>query len=394
MSELQAVLRRCQEVFEHEYLDGQTDLIYDYRTSLDHEHRFDHLPTPEEIARRFPNACGWASGMEDSMLNNPIALSMYLDAGDAEMAYRMYRGMKLCGTVSGVPGMVVRSVHPGDGRSWFPEASRDQYTHYVYGLWEYYRSPLADETARGEIRELLAAAADHCEKYVTKENDYTLPRADFDPVRSPVCKMWEVEPHEAARLPMIYAAAYDVTGDRHYFELYRRYAEEAGRAGNALECMNYNSFALLQMLLSCLLIHAVEQDETVRALYLENMREIYRYSFFNLLRAANWKRTADLYLAPMDWHQNSYCRVYPGCRHVIPQLADDVKLAYQTMREIGEVLLIALMMPDALREVSGAHRRNFRFVLDGFAPERYFFAEGTFFPAAAYFKARRLGIEL
>ena len=394
MTDLAELMRRCLAVFESEYLDDGTNLVYDYRTSLDHEHRFDHLPTPEEVAKRLPNPCSWGSGMENSMINTPIALSMYLDAGNAEMACRMYRGLKLCGTITGVPGALVRSVHPGDGQSWFPEASRDQYTHYVYGLWEYYRSPCSDATARAEIRELLTAVARHCEKYVTEENDYTLPRADFDPVRSPVCKMWEVEPHEAARLPMIYLAAYDVSGDRHWFELYRRYAETAGKAGTHLECMNYNSFALLQMLLSCLVIYHVEKDAAIRALYLENMREIYRYSFFDLLRAANWKRSADLYLAPMDWHQNSYCRVYPGCRHVIPQLADDVKTAYQVMREIGEVPLIALMLPEEIREVSGVLRRVFRFVLEGFEPERYCFAEGTFFPVAACFKARKLGVEL
>ena len=247
MSDLQSVLLRCQEVFEHEYLDGRTDLVYDYRTSLDHEHRFDHLPTPEEIARRFPNACGWASGMEDSMLNNPIALSMYLDAGDAEMAYRMYRGMKLCGTVSGVPGMVVRSVHPGDGKSFFPESSRDQYTHYVHGLWEYYHSPFSDATAREEIRKLLTEVADFCEKHVTPENDYTLPRADFDPVRTAVCKMWETGAHEAARLPMFYMAAYDVSKDKHYLELCLRYAADAAEQSNRLEPGVYKSFAVMQI---------------------------------------------------------------------------------------------------------------------------------------------------
>ena len=392
MNDFDDLFRRCLAVFEAEYLDDGTNLVYDYRTSLDHEHRFDHLPTPDEVAKRLPNPCSWGSGMENSMINTPVALSMYLDAGNAEMAHRMYLGLKLCGTVAQVPGALVRSVHPGDGGSFFPEASRDQYTHYVYGLWEYYHSEFADAQSRAEIRELLAAVADHCEKYVTPENDYTLPRADFDPVKSPVCKLWDVEPHEAARLPMFYAAAFDVTGDRHYFELYRRYAETAGKAGNNLECMNYNSFALFQMLLSCLLIRRVEQDAGLRALYLENMREIYRYSFFNLLRAANWRRSAELYLAPPDWHRNSECRVYPGCRHVIPQLPDDVKIAYQVMREIGEVMLIALMLPREIREVSGAHRRNFHFAMKDFEPEKYFFSEGTFFPAAAYFKARRLGL--
>lgn len=391
---MKQLIDRCQKVFENEYLSSKTNLVYDYRTSLEHEHRFDTLPTVEEVAKRLPNPCSWGSGMENGMINTPIALSMYIDAGNKVMAERMYQGLKLCGTVTGVPGALVRSVHPGDGKSWFPEASRDQYTHYVYSLWEYYHSGMADEAVKEEIRGLLSAVADHCEKYITPENNYTLPRADFDPVRSPVCQLWEVEPHEAARLPMFYAAAYDVTGNMHYFKMYRKYAVEAGNAGNNLECMNYNSFALLQMLLSCLLIYKVEKDPAIKALYLENMREIDRYSYFDLLRASNWKRTNNIYLAPMDWHMNSYCRVYPICRHVIPKHAEDIQIAYQVMREINEVLLMALMMPEEIRCISPAHRRNYRFVLDGFEPEKYYFAEGTFFPCAVWYKAARLGISL
>ena len=391
---MQQLIDRCLKVFENEYLADTTNLVYDYRNTLDHDHRWDALPTPEEVAKRLPNPCSWGSGMENGMINTPIALSMYIDAGNEAMAYRMYQGLKLCGTITGVPGALVRSVHPGDGKSWFPEASRDQYTHYVYSLWEYYHSTMASEEVKAEIRELLSDVADHCEKYITKETNYTLPRADFDPVQSPVCQLWEVEPHEAARLPMFYLAAYDVTGNEHYFEMYRKYAVEAGNAGNNLECMNYNSFALLQMHLSCLLIYTVEKDPAIRELYLENMREIQRYGYYDLLRASNWRRTNDIYLAPMDWHLNSYCRVYPGCRHVIPKLADDIQIAYQVMREINEVVLTALMMPEEIREISGAHRRNFRFCLKDFEPEKYHFAEGTFFPCAVWYKAARLGIKI
>ena len=390
MNCLENVLARCQRVFEEEYWIGSTDLIYDYRTSLDHEHRFDHLPAPEEIARRFPNPCGWASGMEDSMLNNPVALSMYLDAGDAEMAYRMYRGMKLCGTVSRMPGMVVRSVHPGDGRSFFPESSRDQYTHYVHGLWEYYHSPFSDATTREEIRKLLTEVADHCEKYAVPEYGYTLPRADLDPVRTPVCKMWEVGPHEAARLPMFYMAAYDVSKDSHYLELCLRYAADAAEQSNNLHSGVYKSFAIMQMLLSCRLLYSCLTEPALRARYLDAMEDIYHYSFFNLLQCSERRRTADLYAAPENWRKISRCRVYPETRHTIPVFNDAYDMAFQTMREIGEVMLIALFCPDPVKRVSAAHRRCFRFVLEGFEPERHHPVEGVLFPAAVWHKLRKL----
>ena len=36
----------------------EMELIYDYVTSRNPRHRFDHLPSPEEVAANFPNPCG------------------------------------------------------------------------------------------------------------------------------------------------------------------------------------------------------------------------------------------------------------------------------------------------------------------------------------------------
>ena len=53
-----------------------TGMVYDYVTSHDPNHRFDHLPSPEEIAAGFPNPCGWSTGMEDCALNGGILLDL------------------------------------------------------------------------------------------------------------------------------------------------------------------------------------------------------------------------------------------------------------------------------------------------------------------------------
>ena len=73
---MQQLIDRCLKVFENEYLADTTNLVYDYRNTLDHDHRWDALPTPEEIAKRLPNPCSWGSGMENGMINTPIALSI------------------------------------------------------------------------------------------------------------------------------------------------------------------------------------------------------------------------------------------------------------------------------------------------------------------------------
>ena len=47
--------------------------------------------------------------------------------------------------------------------------------------------------------------------------------------------MWNVKGHEAARLPMIYAAAWDTTGKREYRDRYRQYLEPAVKQSFVVE---------------------------------------------------------------------------------------------------------------------------------------------------------------
>ena len=80
----------------------------------------------------------------------------------------------------------------------------------------------------GRIAALLADVAGLMLKNVTPENDWNFLQADGSPDPRGICKMWgEVYPHEAARLPMIYAAAWEVTGDGKWKELYERYIDKA-----------------------------------------------------------------------------------------------------------------------------------------------------------------------
>lgn len=65
------------------------------------------------------------------------------------------------------------------------------------------------------------------ENFVTEENDYSFLKTDGTPDVRSISKMWQVKGHEAARLPMIYAAAWNTSGERKYFDLYRKYIKEA-----------------------------------------------------------------------------------------------------------------------------------------------------------------------
>ena len=391
MDSLTEKVLHTRRVFEQEYFLEEMKLIYDYRTSMEHEHRFDHLPTPDEIAHRIPNPCGWGSGMEDSVISGGVALDMYLDAGDEAWARKIYLGLKRCGTISGVPGFVARSISPRDGKSFYPESSRDQYTHYVYSLWHYFQSPFATAEEKREIVTLLVDVARFCETYITEENDWTLPRADFGSPRSSVCKLWHVNPHEAARLPMFYAGAYAVSGDPHWLECSMAYAPQAADESMKLGTRSYNAFALFQMLCSCRLLYEVLPDVGLKARYGEVMERLDHYLDFNACRAGDENHRVSFSVKMPDWRTVSNCTVIPGCRHVLPRYPEPYALAARVARETGEIILASLLAPEM--RLNDLRKRVYRFVLDKFEPETYA-PYGGLYLAAAYYKSKKAMIEL
>jgi hypothetical protein len=73
--------------------------------------------------------------------------------------------------------------------------------------------------------------------------------------------MWDVDAHEAARLPMMYAAAWDVTKEDKYYQLYRKYITEAIDQSEKIKT-DYPGWVLPQMQCSFDLLHQVETDVT------------------------------------------------------------------------------------------------------------------------------------
>ena len=208
----------------------EMELIYDYVTDRNPDHRFDHLPSAEEIAASFPNPCGWSTGMEDCMLNAGSALDILRLRREEEgsspektsFACHLLNGIHRCATVHGRTGFIARGITPRDGKSCYSNSSRDQFTLAVYGVWRFLRAfPDAPEPARRQARELLRAVACYCEQVVTPEHDYDLGRLDGG--RAIVSKMWQCSAHEMLRLPMIYAAAFEATGDTHWLDATNRY---------------------------------------------------------------------------------------------------------------------------------------------------------------------------
>lgn len=218
-------------VFEKTYLE-KTGVLYDYIINPPTEEMLKFYPQPEEIQDGFPNACGWHTGMEEGMISAGSMLNAIVNryhatkdkslAADAE---RIVKGMYNCATVSGQRGFLARSICPADGKSFYKDTSRDQYTMTTYGLGRYYVSGLCPEDRKPVVADILLSFAERAEQNITPENDYHYLRADGE--RGAVDKMWNVSPHEWLRLPMIYLAAWKTGGGDKYLDLYNGLFDKA-----------------------------------------------------------------------------------------------------------------------------------------------------------------------
>jgi hypothetical protein len=250
------------------------------------------------IAAEKPNMCGWGTGMEDGLLSGgPMLLAALArwdasggaDAKAESAAKAIFKGLVNCAEVSGIPGFLARAIHPGDMKSFYPCSSRDQYTLFVYSFWRTYSHPLAERLGwRPVIERILAHVAAYCRRTVTRTNGWQLARVDG---RTPlVCKMWtddtigkpdgrgsvdygDIYPHEVTRLPMIYLAAWSVTGDAQWKHEYEKYVDDAIRMNERPDPASERAFALMQMQVANRLIYDVEKDAVRKAKLLKIMQD-------------------------------------------------------------------------------------------------------------------------
>ena len=285
--------------------------FYDARTSQFYTAAPARLPSAERVKRLDPNDCGYGTGMDDVPLFAGILLAaicdqyaMTHDEALKEDAASVYKGLALCATAHGIPGFVARGVCPEDGKSIYITSSRDQVTHLVHAFWRYYRSPLCNERTKPAIREILQAVADRMTRNVTPENDYDFLRADGTRDRRGICRMLDVYPHEAARLAMIYAAAWDVGGSEEHRRLYRKHLPRA--IEESLEMPNLTEkqiaslippYSLVQMQCSLEVLHALENEGTMKSRIAKTMLMVAEFTARK--RHPNCRQRGELALAQL-----------------------------------------------------------------------------------------------
>lgn len=206
-----------------------TGLIYDYVTSREPERRFAHLPGPGEAARGFPNLCGWGTGMEDCALNAGLMLAWAAASGRADSPFvqSLAVGLSRCAAAHGRRGFVARGLTPENGRGCYPNSSRDQFTLAVYGMWRWLKAGPVADSMRELAQNFLRDVADYCAQTVTAANGFSLLRLDGGAAAG--SKMWDCAPHEMLRLPLIYGAAWDATGEERFRRLLHGCVEEGMR---------------------------------------------------------------------------------------------------------------------------------------------------------------------
>ncbi|WP_235034046.1 hypothetical protein [Roseiconus lacunae] len=371
--------------------DSQT--FMDYLSSYEAGHELAHLPTVTEVKRQFPNPCGYGSGMEDGMILGGAMLSVVCDryavtkeASLGEKAEMIFAGMRRCATVHGKPGFVARNVCPGDQTSIYINSSRDQVTHFVHGLWRYFHSPLPDASTKQAIGNLLAAVADRMTEFVVPENDFDFCRADGSRCPLGICRMWNVNVHEAARLPMIYAAAWDTTGEERFREQWQRYVNEAIQQ-SAGPLKHQPAYALLQMQCSLEVLHDVETDAARKAKIVSIMNRVGQMGRTKQTESLAKIRSMDdqtLTMLGPDWrHAEKWIHQggYPN-----PQWGP-YREVWHTIRETGESALIAMMVPHA--SISDDQQADLHRLLQRLNYDRCSSC-GIVYHLAAHWKAKRL----
>jgi hypothetical protein len=367
----------------------------DYLSSYEAGHEQDHLPKAEEVQRQYPNPCGYGTGMEDGMILGGAMLSILADrfevTGEDELrrqSRQVFEGMRRCVSVHGVPGFVARNVCPEDGQSVYINSSRDQYTHFVHGLWKYYHSPLSDEQTRDEIRPLLVAVADRMLEFVTPENDYDFCRADGQHCPLRICRMWNVQAHEAARLPMIYAAAWDVSHEERYRAAWRKYAAEAIEQ-SASPDGNKPAYALLQMQCSLELLAALEPEEPLREKILAAMRHVADLSQVRVIKVSEAiarKTPEEMRMLGPDWRTVAVWKNQKG--YQVPQWGAYREIWHLT-RELGEAAIVPLMLPAP--QMTPEQKQRLTRMLSSF-DYAHNSSCGLVYHVGAYWKARRHGL--
>lgn len=265
------------------------DLLFLEKTGLIYDHiikdREEEFPTAAEIASAFPNPCGYATGMEDGMINGGTMLDACLikyknenDNSAAEFARKLFNGMLNCAFKAKSEGFLPRGVSPEDGCSHYFDSSRDQYTMFAFAMHRYLNSDLCSPEDRERIKNAAVSIARRAERNVTEKTKYDMLTADGKTTL--VTKLWgdDLSNHEYFRLPMLYLLVFESSGDEYWFNKYIALRDKAFEKSLPMQKEYWALYSLQQMQCSILLCHDVEIDVKWKEKYILLMNKVADYT--------------------------------------------------------------------------------------------------------------------
>lgn len=359
----QQIQRAWDFTFEKLYY-SKTSSFYDFLMGNSIEETLDEYPTPEEIKASIPNPCGWGTGMEDSTLNFcpmlEAILARYEITKEPEMQTyfdMVYQGMIQNGTIALEPGFIVRCVSPVDGKSFYMDSSRDQYTNWVYAAHLLLGSELASEEQKQRLREVLVHIAQKAERDIKPEEGGYIHRLDGKP--GIVCQMDSANlgPHEFLRLPMFYMAAYEASADKYWLEKYLEIRERLLQWTENSFTVEWikrvahgygRVFGSYQAQYSLRLLYDLEQEEGYRMRYYQLMQnaaegatEYMKLAYENIDALSE----AEPLFKPWRTLPAGEYRMFQGYAYYVPQ-SYQTSITHKYLRNVSEVVLIQCLCPE------------------------------------------------
>ena len=336
----------------------ESKMFYDYITSREQSKRFGHLPTAEDIAANLPNPCGWGTGMEDCMLNagsvmDILRIRKQLTGEDnLASAIAVAEGIVRCATRHNKNGFIVRGMSYPAIQSCYTNSSLDQFTLAIYGAWRFIDSyQEAPASVLKTVREVICACADYCTETVTSQNDFNLLRLDGK--KAQVSKIWHCSCHEYMRLPMIYTAAFNISGKKRYLDLANQYIHEALEKTSLLDNKDeWWDIPIVQMQISLYLVLESgvfpEMNEELSGI-MDKVADFAGIELNKELKNAedfqgNWCELNT------DWRTNRIFIQYGGIRgngegYRNPVFPDSYAISNAILREIGNYLTTVALSP-------------------------------------------------
>ena len=387
---------RAWAVAWRNFYSPQTKLFYDFIESREVGKTLDLLPTEDEVARLYPNECGYGTAMEDCAISGGVMLTALVDrfanTGDETLkakARDVFEGLELLTTVSGSSGFVARGVSPKAPKSWYINSSRDQVTHLALAVWEYWRSPLSDDETKERAAKILFAIADRMTRNVVPENDFDFLCSDGTRCRRGICRMANVDDHEAARLPALYAVAWDVakrSGNDgkadEYWALWRRWAPETvAQSAHIRENVKLQNsvatYALLQMQESLDVLWRLEPDAELKKTLAETTDFVAKLAAKRQNGALQTLKNRDLTQLAPSWRE-------------VGGLVGDYRNTWYAPRACGELALTQALDSANAASFNAESERVLREALE--TPDFDQISScGVFHLIGAYEKARRRG---